>query len=74
MRFGSNGGGSITSSGTVRSWAGSSNNVVLKASGQIRTQSIEVTYIVDAGGGDVTPDPVDVEEPTFNYADGSTFD
>ena len=38
------GGGSITSSGTTRSWAGSSNTVVLKANAQIRTQSITIKY------------------------------
>ena len=61
------GGGNITSSGDVRSWAGSSNEIVLSAGGQIRTQSITVTYETGEGGGGT---PV----PAFNPVSGTTFE
>lgn len=59
------GGGSVTSSGSVRSWAGSSNEVVLNASAQIRTQSITITYTTNGE----TPDaPVAPDAPTLPAA------
>lgn len=59
------GGGSVTSSGSVRSWAGSSNEVVLNANAQIRTLSITITYTTNGE----TPDaPVAPDAPTLPAA------
>lgn len=40
----------------------------------IYIKSITVTYTPDGGAGGETPEPVDVVEPTFTPADGTTFD
>ena len=73
------GGGSITSSGTTRSWAGSSNTVVLKANAQIRTQSITIKYTtVGEGGGETPETPVAPAAPTLpatcNFDDAMTVE
>ena len=67
--------GNIAVSGSTATWTGNSTELELTntATAQARIASIVVTYSVGEGGGE-TPDPVDVAEPTFTPADGTTFD
>ncbi len=46
----------------------------VKGANQIRIAKMSVTYTTSGEGGGETPDPVDVAEPTFTPADGTTFD
>ena len=41
---------------------------------QVRLKSMSVTYTTAGGGGGETPEPVDVAEPTFTPASGTTFE
>ncbi len=66
--------GDVSVSGNVATWTGSSTSLVLTntATAQARITSVVVTYTTTGGeGGGETPV---VETPTFNPADGATFE
>lgn len=70
---------SLTTTATEYTFQGSASGEILfsytqTSSKAIYIKSITVTYTPDGGAGGETPEPVDVVEPTFSPADGTTFD
>ena len=70
---------SLTTTATEYTFQGSASGEILfsytqTSSKAIYIKSITVTYTPDGGAGGETLEPVDVVEPTFSPADGTTFD
>ena len=68
--------GNVSVSGNVATWTGTSTSLVLTntATAQARITSVVVTYTTTGGEGGGETDVETVVTPTFNPADGATFE